>query len=372
MESVSDATETNITGEMSAPALLPPNVATPDMAAQIRWLIDVVKDFQWTASPKQKYIVEEMPNIILREYNVIGNAIQQQAKYMLEFGTSNALMGAAVGGAIGGKIFGGAGAAAGALVGGAAGLVRGGFSLSGGRKGYLQPYVDLYAIRPTGFVYRMPFIEENYRTVTTNWGAVAASSGTVGKMYNALRSQGINIATDAATVFNEPNAFIEESKQYQHDTDGSPISFKFFLSNTGSYEDVIRNWHLTYMLQYQNLPNRSSKVLVRPPAIYEVNIPGVMYHPFCSISSLSINHLGAQRETSIDVNVLLNAESSGEVRLPGGGGGTQASSIIKTIIPDAYSIEFSIMPLVKETQNFLYHTTTRNDAIYDIKIKDEK
>ena len=358
-----------MTGKQSAPGLFPPGATTPDEATRKQHLVDVVRDFRWTGSPKEQRILDETPEILFNEYYVVGNAIQQQAKYMLDFGTSNALMGAAVGGVIGAKLGGWPGAAIGGGIGAVAGGAMGG--VPGARKGYLEPYADLYAIKPSGFKYRLPFFEEQYRSILTQWGSPAAAGAggnkdTLTSAYSKVRNIGNNITNDAAALTNEPNAFIEESKQYQHTGDASPFNLKLFLSNTGKFTDIIRNWHLIYMLTYQNLPNRSSKVLIRPPVIYEVEIPGVMYHPFCSIASLDIKYKGAMRKMKIPVNVLEGFPSARTV----GGGGIIRRDNMSTSIPDGYEIDMQIMPLVKETQNFLYHTTTENESVYDIKIRE--
>ena len=370
-DSIADQNATSVTGKQQAPALIPSSGGgSAEAASKNPQLIDVVRDFQWTASPREKKLVGEMPNIIFREYMVVGNAILQQAKYMLEFGTSNAMMGMAAGASVG-SVLGPAGAAAGAALGAGVGAVRGiwggGGAFGGGRKGYLEPYQDLYQLKSTGFEYRFPFIEENFRVIQNNWAGPEVSSSTVGKAYKTIKSKTMNLATDAAMLFNEPNAFIEEAKQYQHDRDGSPFNVKFALSNTGTYDDVIRNWHLTYLLLYQNMPNRSSKVLIRPPVIYEVVIPGIMYQPLCSMSSVNVLYKGMQRKQKVTMSTL-DLPSTG--RVAGGGGGTPSTSSMNTIVPEAYEIDLTITPLVKETQNFLFHAITKNDSLYDITVRD--
>jgi len=238
-------------------------------------------------------------------------------------------------------------------------------------KGYLSAYKHLYAVTPTKFEYRFPFFEEVFRSTMTQWQEPTVSDSPIGDVYKAMKKGGANMAQDAATVLNEPNTFIEESMQYEHPRQGTQFQFSFWLSNTHSYVDVVRNWHLAYLLQYQNLPNRTSAVLIRPPVIYEVSIPGIYYHPFCFINSLAINHVGAQRKMKIDVSTLV-AESHAFGRSPGSSNATRhKADILETTIPDAYEIKIQVTPLVKETQNFMYHSATENTkGVYDIKISD--
>ena len=360
---MADDSQTKVTGKQNAPALKP---------SKPNEVIDVVKDFQWTASLKEKSIVRETPHINFREYQVIGNAAVQQAKYMLGFAGNTIL--ANVGTLAGG--------AAGAVVGGAFGMGAIGAAVGAGAmqasgvgdfspKGYLEPYKNLYAVTPTGFQYRFPFFEENFRATLTNWQGPQVSDSPLGQLYKAAKTGGGNMAMDAAMLLNEPNTFIEESMQYEHPKQGTQFQFTFHLSNTHSYADVVRNWHLAYLLLYQNLPNRSSVVLIRPPVIHEVSVPGIFYHPYCFINSLGIVHKGAQRKMKIDVSTL-EKDSVAFGRKPGEFAATRdVATQLDTIVPDAYEIKIQVTPLVKETQNFMYHSTTEStDSIYDIEIKD--
>jgi len=365
--------QTKLTGNQTAPHLHP-NVDGP---------VDVVKDFQWTASYKEKFILDETPRIYLKEYEIVGNAIVQQAKYMSEFGVNfineGGVKGVAAGAAgalAGGFIAGGQGAGYGAVAGAAAAgwLDRDELPASSRNKGYLESYKGLYNVAPTNFQYIFPFFEEEFRSTANQFQLPQASNSPVGSMVNNLRGNVANVLSDAALMFNEPNAYVEEAKTYVHATQGQSFNVKFELSNTLNYADVVRNWHLVYMLLYQNMGNRASKVLIRPPCIYEVEIPGVMYHPFCDISNLQITYKGASRRMDIDIETF-GTSSDGTDNLPRSVGaldhkvtGHSKSHKMETIIPDAYGISMNITPLVNESKNMLYHTTTKNDDIYDIKV----
>lgn len=369
-DSVADATETRVTGKQNAPSLHPTKKGE---------VIDVVKDFQWTASLREKNIVRETPHINFREYQVVGNAVVQQAKYMLGYGFNN-ILGGVVGGGIAGAVVGGTRfGAAGGVVGALAGQAAMGALADTGvgkwlglsPKGYLEPYRDLYATKPTGFQYRFPFFEENFRATMTNWQGPQVSQSPLGDLYKSLKTGGQNLSVDVGTVLNEPNTFIEESQQYEHARQGLQFQLKFYLSNTHSYADLVRNWHLTFLLLYQNLPNRTSHVLIRPPVIYEISVPGLFYHPFCFVNSLAVNYKGAQRKMKIDVSNLAE-ETVAFGRPAGGSRPTRAvPGELDTIIPDAYEIVMKVTPMVKETQNFMYHSAVdNNDTIYDIRVKD--
>lgn len=330
-------------------------------------IVDVPADFQWTASMRTEYIKQEVPRLTLREYNVVGNAVQQQAMYMMSFGL-NAMGGAAAGAALGGLIGGAPGAAVGGVIGGAAG------NAALGTKGYLEAYKGLYDVKRTGFIYDLPFIEENFRTISTQWAAATVSNSKIlGNRISGLRGGLQSLGTDLATVLDEPNAFVEEPQQYTHNQMGDPFQFRFFLSNTGTYDDVVRNWHLAYLLMFQNLPNRTSRVLVKPPVIYEVDLPGVMYHPFCYMNQVNVNYKGAQRRMGITVQNQQGKEAvSVEGRAPGDTQRRHAKAdkgMLNTTIPDAYEIVITMTPLVKETQNFMQQMASKNSTIFEAKVR---
>ena len=370
MKSVADATATKLTGNQTAPALKPVGDG----------VINVVKDFQWSASMREKYIVDETPALKLREYEVVGNALVQQAKYMAEFGVNfigdgmtgkgvaMGIGGAAVGGLLGGK--------QGAMYGGVAGMMAAGRSTPSEmrNKGYLEAYKGLYNVKPTGFKYELPFFETDFRSVQSQWTDAKASESPIGSVINDIKGAMANVMADAAVTLNEPNAFIEEAKTYEHSRTGTQLPVRFELSNTGTYEDVVRNWHLVYMLLYQNMANRASKVLIRPPCLYEVELPGVLYHPFCNITNLSVKYKGAIRKMNIDIQTMQNAMATGERSVRSGSGvsdfaGAKESSMA-TVIPDAYEISLTIQPLVAETKNMAFHTTTKNSGIYSVKVSE--
>jgi len=138
--------------------------------------------------------------------------------------------------------------------------------------------------------------------------------------------------------FDAPGIYIEKPKFFNFKEEGERIRFRFPLINTGwsTFEDVSKHWQLLYLLAYQNRPNRRSRDLIDPAVIYEVTIPGVRFYPFCYISDMSINFVGARRRMNITA--------------PVGGG----SSTVNTIVPDAYLVDITLTTLVSETQNFLY------------------
>ncbi len=63
-------------------------------------------------------------------------------------------------------------------------------------------------------------------------------------------------------------------------------------------------------------------MVVEPPCIYEVQIPGKAFYPFCYIRSLRVTHNGTKR--------IIDGE----------------------VVPDAYVVNFQIMSLTSDVNNF--------------------
>ena len=209
----------------------------------------------------------------------------------------------------------------------------------------LSPYEGLYITEPTKFVYRMPYFEDAAAVVSNTFGTDdKALSNNMG--LGRLVSEGAKLAeslsnTMASSMYiSEPGMYIEKPQFYSFAASVDTISFSFPLINTGwaTFEDVQRNWQLIYMLVYQNRPNRKTRVLIDPPCLYEVMIPGIKYMPYAFVNSLNVQFVGSRRSYVINV--------------PSSGGG---STKIQTIIPDAYLVTIQLKGLVAETQNFLYH-----------------
>lgn len=210
----------------------------------------------------------------------------------------------------------------------------------------LKPYEGLYATEYTGFNYYFPYLEDSYREVTNQFGEGEGN----------ILSPIANLAGDTAALTNvlniiKPGTYIEKSKQFTMSDKGRTLSLKIPLLNTGSFEDVRRNWQLLFGLVYQNRPGRVSKSIIDQPVIYEVHLPGVAYMPYAYISNLSIKFLGNRREMEFDVPIMSEGVD---------GGTTNNVGNIRTVIPDAYELSLSITGLNEETRNFIYASVKKD------------
>ena len=210
----------------------------------------------------------------------------------------------------------------------------------------LRPYEGLYATEYTGFNYYFPYLEDSYREITNQFGEGEGN----------ILTPIANLASDAASMTNilnvvKPGTYIEKSKQFTMGDTGRQLSFTIPLLNTGSFEDVRRNWQLIFGLVYQNRPGRVSKSIIDQPVIYEIHLPGVAYMPYAYISNLSVKFLGNRREMEFDVPIMNEGVS----------GGTSSNiGNIKTVIPDAYEISITVSGLNEETRNFIYASVKKD------------
>ena len=200
----------------------------------------------------------------------------------------------------------------------------------------LKPYDFLYITKPTGFQYTFPYFENSYVDNSLNFGGGDASflGGDVSTIVGG-------IAAGAAGIANmlKPGTYIEQSKQFTMGDKGRTINIKFPLLNTGTIDDIQKNWQLLFGLIYQNRPGRVSRSILDMPVIYEVSLPGVVYMPYAFISSLSVKFLGSRR--LLDITAPINNGIS-----------------FQTIIPDAYEVNITMEGLNDETKNFIYAAIT--------------
>ena len=211
----------------------------------------------------------------------------------------------------------------------------------------LRPYNYLYVTEKTGFEYIFPYLEDDYRESNITMGEDQQNIAT------SILGAVSDIAQQAAGValVLRPGVYIEEAKQFTMGQEGRTLNVKIPLLNTGSYEDILKNWQLIFGLVYQNRPGRITKNLVDVPVIYEAFIEGMAYMPYAYIRGLSVSFLGNRRTMKIKIPVTKFTSEGSDV-------GVQTREIT-TVIPDAYQLNLSITGLNEETRNFMYESIDR-------------
>ena len=322
--------------------------------------INVVTDFPWTKSPKSSR--QDVPRLVLKEKRIKTNSTISNFAYSVNTITDIAKSGGKIASAFGNKLgnsenvitqtTGAAVGAAGAVISKTATVIEdtGNALLNAvaddyekfGDNSVLTPYNGLYRLEKTGFKYILPYMNDAYRAVNTSLGdaqqenAASFAAGAASDM--AAKGAGALFAL-------RPGVYIEEAKQFAMTQEGRSIDISFPLLNTGSYEEITRNWQLIYGLVYQNRPGRITKTLVDIPVMYEAHIEGMLYMPYSYITGISVDFLGNRRTMNVDMPVIGSSE--------GGAGETRK---INTVIPDAFNVSITLQGLNDETRNFLYES----------------
>jgi hypothetical protein len=357
--------------------------------------INVVKDFYWTYS-KLNEGRQEVPRIILTERKLRTNALVSQLKYSLgqttgglsqslqnikQFANNTALPGLAdFVSKWGGSVPSGlqqipedAGNNIPGYLQNASDKIGNWFSSNyrddnnptvNGSK-WLEPYRNLYLTDPTNWVYVLPYFDNNQAIQANSF----SDSGKVGGLGDAV-APFIGMVTEAAEVtasLNNPTqiSYIEKTKFYNYPTEGEDINIEFPLINTGevTFDDVIRNWQFLFLLVYQNRPGKTSQNTVDQPVIYQAEIPGIKFFPFCYVTSITIDFMGARREMTINVPTT-NTTTSFLGNVAGQFLGTSTNTTaIQAIIPDAYRVRISLKSMTANTKNFMQHMISNHNVV---------
>lgn len=181
-----------------------------------------------------------------------------------------------------------------------------------------QAYKGLYSGVPTGFLYKFPYLQELNYSLSNKWkSGVNFKNKVVSTISDIVEN--IYTATEIGSHLELPKSFDAEGSE------SASYKVSFPLLNTVSYDQIKSNWELCHLLVYQNLPNRRSRLLLDPPCIYEVEIPGVRYSPASFVETVTINNYGNTRIMNFD----------GEDR----------------VIPDIFLVEITLKDLLTPTKN---------------------
>ena len=228
---------------------------------------------------------------------------------------------------------------------------------------YLKAYEKTYGVRRTKFKYKIPYLDNNYKKINSEWGEGTAIN-------KQLFGKGMDFISMIANVMS-PGVGIDYTKSFNYDKDGPSHTIKFFLDNTkdsnysGSPDVQVKdislksnydlnvglaannipnyetNFRFIFLLLYQNLPLRVNQVAIAPPVIYRAKLPGVFSYRYCFFDSININMVGVRKTKKIDIV------------------GDGPSDVV---IPEGYEIELNLQSLLPESQN-LYFDAIANPVV---------
>ena len=321
----------------------PPSVAEEKVAPP-EVTIDLIKDFDWTASINKQQLQDKIPYIRLKEFKITAdNALNAIAAGVFAWSDMQKSGAGALS-----KAAGVAGAAmdqvdflknikdskfskviadqAGVLGNSIDSFVESAKQAVGkistptdfGPEGqHLQDvYGGLYARESTGRTYIFPYFDNDYFQASNTFD----ESTTIPFMNEAFEA--VSAAANTLPALVEPGVYVQRPKFYKFDSGENQISFSVTLYNTITPMAYLQNSKLVQQLIVNNLPRRKDKVVVEPPCIYEVLIPGKAFFPYCFISDLRVLHVGTKR--------LMEGE----------------------IVPDAFEIQLTIKSLTTDANNF--------------------
>ena len=246
---------------------------------------DVIKDYKWTLSPNRG---SDVPLIRLIEYEQDVSTLYAQLAYWINNIKTTESAG----------------------------------------NGTISPYENLYHAIPTGTEYILPYFEPYDHNINQKWGQVKGIQdfSVVEKLLRLAGAAAQALKMAPGTSVNQPRVW--------SGSDPVTYSVTFKLFNTDGEAEIERNLGLKQRLQFSTLHDQRSAILASPPALFEVEIPGIRYCPAAVISQLAVTNLGQMNRWNIGKN--------------------------GSNIPDAYEITLTIAELITESRQILNSARTGN------------
>ena len=202
---------------------------------------------------------------------------------------------------------------------------------SWGNQDLIDKYSYLYLRRATGNTYRFPYFENNYISINNQFSDTYSGKdkspiqeviGRLDETANAV-GQYANVAS-----VTEPGMYVQRPQFYNFDDKGATFTSEFYLFNTITENAYLKNLDLITKLTIQNTPHRHNRLLVDPPCIYEITVPGRVFYPYACVDEFVVKHLGTKR-------ILKNSQGK------------------DVAVPDAYHVEIKFKSLTMEVNNFI-------------------
>lgn len=202
-------------------------------------------------------------------------------------------------------------------------------------KKYLKVYENLYGVIETGFKYKIPFFNNDWKSINNNWTndplITTITKGSIGSTVEDL-------AKGLTTGFG-----VDFAKIYDYKDTGPAQSFEIILDNSfdssiysGGLPTYQKNWELIFLLCFQNLPSKTTRFLVSPPVIYKASVEGVFSYLYSFISKLKVECIGNRQFKNVDLRT------------------TEGTVSTKTLIPEAYKVSIELQSLLPETKNLFF------------------
>ena len=254
--------------------------------------------YQWTLTNKNTLLAEEIPYILLTEYQITESQIKRQAEFYGKGIIPNSLNNS-----VGGNI---------------------------GERETLFMYNEILPHdmeQKTGFTYKLPYFNKKGFELSTKWKPLGSAADTIGLIAGKDIKDFITTSLDVAgKAMNTDYEVRDRPKVFESQSERT-LEIEFPLYNTVNPNDWYVHRELAYVLMSQNLFNKRDYTTGIPPVFYEVYIPSQHYSWGSYISKYDVEYLGNQRVLKKN--------------------GTEY------IVPDAYNIKIHLTELVVPSKNQL-------------------
>lgn len=191
-------------------------------------------------------------------------------------------------------------------------------------------YSYLYIRKPTGRSYIFPYFQDKYVSISNDFADTYQNETKLQGMLKSLSKTMEDVANSVNIAsITEPGMFIQRPKFYQFKDEGFELSVSFYLYNTLTPNSYLKNVDLITKLLIQNTPHRHNRILVDPPCIYELTVPGTGFFPYTYISKMDVEHVGTRRTIESQISTITK----------------------KVIVPDAFKINLSFKSLIMDSNN---------------------
>lgn len=315
-------------------------------------IVDVVNDYKWTKTLKEGR--EYTPFLRLREMYVTRSAFFSNLSYAANVFTDTTEVMTDIQGKIGERIplvgdYIKRGADSAGDIAKQLGDFAGGPGDRLNNEKHLTPYYNLYGVEQSGFIYKIPYLEDTIKGTGSSWGGSSGSGDSINKL----------VTGTAAKLFSAAGAIeegytMEFAKGYSVPKDGPSVSTTIYLDNTKDISDSDkdtswnRNWQLIYLLTYQSLPNRKTRFINQPPTIYELTLDGIQYLPYCFTSKMSVKGLGVRKRKKVSYSLDGNIVEAW------------------TTIPEVYELSIEWQSLVTDTKNLYYESLKKKGVNFKL------
>jgi hypothetical protein len=197
----------------------------------------------------------------------------------------------------------------------------------------IKNYSYLYLRRATGTTYRFPYFSNDYVSINNQFSDTYSGNDSSKSPIQEVLSRANEVAVGAMQYGNvasvtEPGMFVQRPQFYNFEDKGASFTAEFFLFNTITENAYQKNLDLITKLLIQNTPHRHNRLLVDPPCIYELTVPGRVFYPYACIEEFVVKHVGTKR-------ILKNQQGK------------------EVAVPDAYQVEIKFKSLTMEVNNFI-------------------